>query len=148
MNKETLKQILDAMRLHTAETHPLVETERAMEAVEAKLAQPAQDPARREQQLFMDEQAFYAAGHQAMRPAELAERLKQGEKWAVGQEQPAQPLTDEQCRAKFEAWYWSAPDANAEPDRIYDLTDESMSELTKDCLWLGWKAAHDTKEQP
>ena len=55
------------------------------------------------------------------------------------------PLTEEESRAKFEAWYSSAPDAS-EPERIYELTDESMTELTKDCLWLGWQAAHDIKE--
>jgi hypothetical protein len=52
------------------------------------------------------------------------------------------PLTDEQCRASFEAWYASAPDAEPEPERTYELTDESMTELTKDCIWLGWQAAH------
>ena len=64
MNKDAMKQILDAMRLHTAETHPLVETERAMELIETELAEP-----------------------QTMRPAELAERLKQGEKWALTAQQ-------------------------------------------------------------
>lgn len=58
-----------------------------------------------------------------------------------------QPLTDEQCRAKFEAWYSSAPDADAEPERTYELTDESMSELTKECIWLGWQAAHGIGEK-
>lgn len=51
-------------------------------------------------------------------------------------------ITNHECRAKFEAWYSSAPDAEPEPDRTYELTDESMSELTKDCIWLGWQAAH------
>jgi hypothetical protein len=56
------------------------------------------------------------------------------------------PLTMEQCKAKFEAWYASAPDAEPEPDRTYELSDESMSELTKDCIWLGWQAAHGIKQ--
>ena len=55
------------------------------------------------------------------------------------------PLTEEESRAKFEAWYSSAPDAS-EPERIYELTDESMTELTKECIWLGWQAAHGIKE--
>lgn len=54
-------------------------------------------------------------------------------------------LTNDECRAKFEDWYASAPDAEPEPDRTYELTDESMSELTKDCIWLGWQAAHGIK---
>jgi len=59
------------------------------------------------------------------------------------------PLTDDQCRAAFDAWYSSAPDAPEEPDCIYQMTDESMSELTKECIWLGWQAAHGiTKGQP
>jgi hypothetical protein len=65
--------------------------------------------------------------------------------------QPAAPvpLTDDQCRAAFEVWYSSAPDADPEPERTYELTDESMSELTKECIWLGWQAAHGiTKGQP
>ena len=57
------------------------------------------------------------------------------------------PLTDEQCRAAFDAWYSSAPDAPEEPERIYELTDESMSELTKECIWLGWQAAHGITEK-
>ena len=57
--------------------------------------------------------------------------------------QPAPvPLTDDQCRAAFDAWYSSAPDAPEEPERIYELTEESMSEMTKECIWLGWQAAH------
>jgi nitroreductase len=52
------------------------------------------------------------------------------------------PLTDDRCRAAFDAWYSSAPDAPEEPERSYELTDESMSELTKECIWLGWQAAH------
>jgi hypothetical protein len=61
---------------------------------------------------------------------------------AVSAPQVPAPLTGAQCRARFEAWYSSAPDAEPEPERTYELTDESMSELTKDCIWLGWQAAH------
>jgi hypothetical protein len=53
-----------------------------------------------------------------------------------------EPISNEQCRAKFEEWYSSAPDAEPEPERTYELTDESMSELTKECIWMGWQAAH------
>jgi hypothetical protein len=56
--------------------------------------------------------------------------------------QPAAPLTADQCRAAFDAWYSSPQDAPEEPERIYELTDESMSEMTKECIWLGWQAAH------
>ena len=59
-----------------------------------------------------------------------------------------QPLTNDQCRAAFENWYSSAPDAPKEPERIYELTDESMSELTKECIWLGWQAAHGIGAKP
>lgn len=62
-------------------------------------------------------------------------------------EQPERvPLTMEQCKAKFEAWYASAPDEEPKPDRTYELSDESMSELTKGCIWLGWQAAYGIKQ--
>lgn len=57
-------------------------------------------------------------------------------------------ITNAECRAKFEAWYSSAPDAEPEPERTYELTDESMTELTKDCIWLGWQAAHGIGVKP
>ncbi len=181
---DLLKQALDAMKLHTAETHPIVETERAMEMIEAELAQPAQEPLRREQQLFMDEQAFYAypkdtddliqtgqlpralrlanttefnqyprhpdhsqhvaaelrrlhaeneqlkAQPQTMRPAELAERLKRGEKWAVGQER--QPLTtDEYVQALGPL-----------------LSQIVCSSGTLRCIVRTIEAKHGIKEQP
>jgi len=75
--------------------------------------------------------------------AALAERdALQARLNAMNKGEALAPLTDEQCRASFEAWYASAPDAEPEPERTYELTDESMTELTKDCIWLGWQAAH------
>lgn len=40
----------------------------------------------------------------------------------------------------FEAWYTSQP-AECEPERIYELSDEGMTELTKECVMMGWQAA-------
>jgi hypothetical protein len=59
--------------------------------------------------------------------------------------QPSAPLTEDQCRAGFEAWWSSAPDEPEDAARTYELTDESMSELTKECVWMGWQAAHGIK---
>jgi hypothetical protein len=80
-------------------------------------------------------------GNDRLREIQLSQSLATQ---AIAQAQPAkrEPLSDEQCRAEFEAWYSSAPDADAEPERTYELTDESMSELTKECIWMGWQAAH------
>ena len=44
-------------------------------------------------------------------------------------------------RELFEAWYASQDQSEPEPEKTYELSEAGMEELTKDCLFQGWKAA-------
>lgn len=50
--------------------------------------------------------------------------------------------TIEQQDQAFENWYASIDDCQSdEPERVYELSEEGMEQLTKECMLQGWRAA-------
>jgi len=50
--------------------------------------------------------------------------------------------TLEQQDQAFEQWYASIDDCQSdEPERVYELSEEGMEQLTKECMLQGWKGA-------